>query len=213
VKAHPQHESILVDCLTQDDPQRALQGSAASGCEVCVEHIDELMEVQEQLVSAGRDLRAIRANPATVPGEHLVEETLGRRLALRRRARWLTHAALGSAAAALLLLALFLKNRSGAKDPGPTLGEIGLELVAPRERVPAFQTFVWRGRLPADGWYEFRVLAPDGRELARSTTEESRWTSESTADWPSEIRWQVRAFDASGALLQALEGSASRSSP
>jgi hypothetical protein len=213
VTAHPQHEAILLDCLTQGDPRRALGASAARGCEVCADRIDELMEVQERLNSVGRELGAIRANPTAAPGEHLVEAALGQRLALRRRSRWLTRAALGSAAAALLFLALLLMDRSKAKDPGPTLGGIDLELLAPREPVPAFQTFTWRGRLPTDGWYEFRVLTPDGRELARSTTEESRWTSESTADWPIEIRWQVRAFDASGALLQALEGSASRSSP
>jgi hypothetical protein len=195
----------------RDDPLDALRGSDAGGCGACAESIEELVEVQGRLDAVWGELRETLAHPTHVAGEHLVAETLGRRLALRRRSRWLAYAAAGSAAAALLFFVLVLARRSATPEPGPMLGPIGLQLVAPDQRVQAWETFVWRARLPAGGWYEIRILASDGRELARETTEENRWTSASTADWPDEIRWQVRAFDASGALLQVREASCSRS--
>lgn len=199
-----EHEETLQECLAADDPQRALAGSASSGCAVCKDRVDELMDVAQSLDELKRDLRASRAHAGPVVGADLVGEVLGARLTARHRSRRLALASVVSAAAAVLLLGFFLVQRL-TEPADTTLGPARLELSEPREQ-PERLDFTWSAELPAHGRYELRVLAADdARELARATTETPRWTSPPTTDWPRVILWRVDVLDASGTVTDSRE--------
>lgn len=146
----------------------------------------------------------------------------------RARRRVLSLAALGAiAAAAVVALVLDLPSPPGAgADPGArsaTLGAGLVEPVAPVGESPSFGAFAWRAPASSEapgGWFEVRVSADRPGEglpatLARSgRVTGTSWSPdpEEASAWPERIRWEVRAFDASGALLDAAEARAWRSS-
>lgn len=211
MKHASEHEAVVLECLDRSDPRGALEASALGDCAVCRERVEGSLEIQRGLDALGRDLR-VGVAPGSVQGEHLVAEVLGGRLALRFRARRMTWLSVSTAAAALVLV-LWRLVPTEEGPPAQNLGAAQLALEAPLERVPTYGTFAWSARLPAAGWFEIRVFAIDGREIARATTEEARWTPASTVAWPTEIRWQVSAFDASGARIEEREARSSVPSP
>ncbi len=132
----------------------------------------------------------------------------------RRRAR--RRVLLLSAAALVLALGLtarfLLFNRPGQSS---TLGDEPVVLLAPVGASAAFSTFTWESTSAA-AWFE--VVVEDGSAAGVSVTRSGRlsshtWSSDpqEVSSWPDRIRWEVRAFDASGALLGAASASAWRS--
>lgn len=124
---------------------------------------------------------------------------------------------LGAVAAAILLSILWEGssengNRQGDRDgnsggdrsPGMVLGE-SIELDGVQGVVSEYSALSWKMRLPLGGWFEVLVYDESqevpAEPVARSgELFEPEWDPgiEETGSWPSAIRWEVYAYDASG---------------
>ncbi|MEM7305613.1 MAG: hypothetical protein AAF682_03030 [Planctomycetota bacterium] len=129
-------------------------------------------------------------------------------------------AAVVTAVAATLLAVLFVLDRGGEDvdplDPDIPLGPT-VRLDAPAGAVPDYEEFRWTYELPAGGYFELLILdARAGMALdevfASPRLREPRWRPGARLDsLPDEIRWEVTAFDAGGAVLATGSGEARRS--
>ncbi len=180
---------------------------------------DDPAEAEELIRTAGlldtigaeerEDLEAVgEMEPAS--WEHRVDEILGTKARGRNggadaTARTLRVLAGIAAAAAVLLLALYLWPGAKEEDPGSVLGDGKIELVAPAGDVDAWGEFRWTGPDPGRGRYEvliYRGDDPAAPPIARGTNlKELRWVpTEDTGAWPAEILWEVRLLDQTGEL-------------
>ena len=153
------------------------------------------------------------------PGSELVAETLRRRFERDGRApgrRWLPLAA----AAVAIMLGFAARSWLRSPRPGPsgTLGGYELVLLAPVGASHDFRVFQWRETSAAAAWFEVLVArespAGAGEPVASSgRLKTPSWSPDpkEILAWPERIHWEVRAFDASGALLDARSASAWRS--
>lgn len=196
-------QSLLFDAAAADSAEgrRRLES-----CPACRAEWVACVELERDLEDAGRvraeELAAVDSAEGA-PGEARVATILralaraGRPAAPRRRrtALWLVTAA----AAAGLVLAVFLGRRDEpAARPGIRLGA-ALECVAPKGTVARYQPFHWRGDLPPGGWFEVTVLDEEGGSLLRSGRIRTNvWDpgTEARAALPPRIAWEVAAHDA-----------------
>ena len=125
-----------------------------------------------------------------------------------------------AAAAAVLLVAFlgwFSGQGSGSRSQPyeTTMGAGKVVFDHPVGDVRAFEPFRWSPEGLEVGWYAISVNdgdAPPGSDplVDVSDLEEPRWESESSIEWPMNIRWKVTVFDESGAPLGTRAVDASR---
>lgn len=219
---HPDaHTDALEGILASSgDPLDAFVKSELAACQACRERLDEIMDTRNLMNAVGRQVR--REVESELPddevvGDELVERVLGPRAAPdtpagpRAIARPLRFLAAGLAAAAVLVLGVYLANRPPSTPAGILGTEGGIELGQPIGAVAAWDRFTWSGAVPANGWARIVVsgTAPDGtrRELARSSElESSSWSPRAgeSDDWPERITWELRIYDASGEQVDSL---------
>jgi hypothetical protein len=119
--------------------------------------------------------------------------------------------AMGAAVAAVLL-AWRLWTREVELEDGGRLGGPGIVLLAPVGAGADFAAFRWQVP-PEAAWFELVVRdAASGAELARGEDlRGSSWHPASdTTRWPAAIRWELTAFDRSGASVGLALGHATR---
>jgi hypothetical protein len=157
-------------------------------------------------------------NERTAPGEDRIAATIAR-VAGARGAKpdertvapdfpWRT--VLAAAALVVVSVVSLYAFLARGHDPRPTpIQWLGGSIACsePVGEHAAYSTFRWTyDRLPADGWYVVTVRSEEGGEIARSKrVRETTWTPDAvdTASWPNRIRWDVRAFDGSGAEIDS----------
>lgn len=197
---------VLAGDVGEDAPEVR---SLLDGMAEAREWLERSRAIEVRLSAAGEEARAdIREALAMrgAPGESAVERVVQGGAAPEPRGMsggWLRWAA-----AALVIAALGIATwmYGGEESEPPRLLGDAVELEAPAGEVDAYGTFRWSWERPVGG-YEIVVVydAESGDELARSgEREDGEWTpgAERASSWPERIEWEVRVFDATGALVR-----------
>ena len=198
----------LESCLREDRELRTLVDEVVQ----LHQALDLAADTAEQDVATSRKLGATGAENVRDQVHKLAAREPDRRnrsKRLRSLSKW------GLAAAAALTFFLVFHNRQSMLE-APQRGTVTLGSplsgLHPKGSVGSFGTFRWDDREIDADRFEVRVFDSSTDELVtmKLGLKETRWepAPEHVEEWPSEIRWTVTAFDASGSILESAEASA-----
>ena len=228
-----EHEAQLVAALADDGAVReGAYSSRIPDCPECRARFAKLIAVRELLDDAGREERETLAEldwKSSVPGSDVVApfvrglaEQRRNRLRADRQRRWIVWVA--SAAASLLVIGwiarLVLRQDVSSAPNDITLGPTQQVRMSPQGPVREYSPFEWALELPSQGHFELRIWDDRAGAAAdpfakRTDLDQPRcpFSPEQTRTWPDKIRWQVLAYDATGAQLPGVFSASAERSP